>query len=39
MNDSRDGHGVAWIIWQKGGTDVLIDGWRNVFVVWNEILS
>ena len=37
MNERRDGRGVTWIIWQKVGTEVPIDGWRNVFVAWNEV--
>jgi hypothetical protein len=39
MNESRGGHGVAWIIWQKVGTDVLKDGRRNVLVAWNKVSS
>jgi hypothetical protein len=39
MNESRDGHGVAWIVWHKVGTDVLKEGRRNVLVAWNEVLS
>jgi hypothetical protein len=39
MNESRDRRGVAWLIWWKVGTEVLIDGWRNVFVAWNEVFS
>ena len=35
MNESRDGHAVAWIIWLNVGTDVLICGWMNVFFLWN----
>ena len=37
MNQSRDGHGVACIYWLKGGTDVLIGGWMNVFFM--ELMS
>ena len=29
---------AAGIIWLKGGTDVLIGGWVNVFL-WNEVMS
>ena len=38
MNESMDGHGVAWIFWLKEGTDVLIGGWMNVFLCGINVL-